>query len=72
MELKKKKINYARFVQGFFHMYLQIILKLKDLIKIQNIFLSDSEYSIKWQEMFPEFSKKIIRINFSIDTKIQN
>ena len=71
MELKKKKINYAIFVQGFFHMYsTDNFEKLKRSYQNSKYILSDSEYSIKCiKEMFPEFTKKIIRINFSIDTK---
>ena len=69
--IKKKKINYAIFVQGFFHMHsTDDFIKLKKSYKNSNYILSDSKYSIKClKEMFPEFKNKIIRINFSIDTK---
>ncbi len=71
MQLKKRKINYAIFVQGFFHMHsTDDFNKLKKSYKNSNFILSDSKYSVKClKEMFPEFSKKIIRINFSIDNK---
>ena len=69
--LKKKKINYAIFVQGFFHMQsTNNFHKLKKSYENAKIILSDSEYSIKClKEMFPEFSNKIIRVHFSIDKK---
>ena len=69
--LKKKNINYAIFVQGFFHMEsTNNFLKLKKSYADAKIILSDSEYTVKClKEMFPEFKKKIIRIHFSIDKK---
>ena len=71
MQFKKKKINYAIFVQGFFHMHsTDDFLKLKKSYKNADYILSDSVYSIKClKEMFPEFKNKIIRIHFSIDSK---
>ncbi len=71
MELRKKKINYAIFVQGFFHMQsTNDFIKLKNSYKNAKFILSDSLYSIKCiKEMFPEFKDKLIRLNFSIDNK---
>ena len=44
--------------------------KLKNSYKNSKLIFSDSEYIIKClKEMFPEFIKKIIRINFSINEK---
>ena len=69
LKLKKNKINYAIFVQGFFHMQsTNDFHKLKRSYENAKIILSDSEYSIKClKEMFPKLKSKIIRIHFSID-----
>ena len=71
LNLKKKKINYAIFVQGFFHMEsTNDFFKLKRSYEGAKLILSDSKYTIKClKEMFPEFKNKIHRIHFSIDTK---
>ena len=71
MELKKRGIKYAIFVQGFFHMQsTSDFIKLKNSYKNAKFILSDSDYSIKClKEMFPEVRDKIIRLNFSIDNK---
>ena len=71
LELNKKKINYAIFVQGFYHMQsTDDFSKLKNSYRNSKLILSDSEYSIKClNEMFPEFKKKIVRVHFSIDEK---
>jgi len=71
LELKKKNINYGIFVQGFYHMQsTDNFNKLTNSYKNSKLILSDSEYSIKClKDMFPEFSNKIIRVNFSIDEK---
>ena len=71
LNLKKKKINYAIFVQGFFHMEsTDDFYKLKRSYDGAKLILSDSKYTIKClNEMFPEFKKKILRIHFSIDSK---
>ena len=71
LNLKKKDINYAIFVQGFFHMEsTNNFQKLKKSYKDAKIILSDSKYTVRClKEMFPEFKKKIIRIHFSIDNK---
>ena len=71
LNLKKKKINYAIFVQGFFHMEsTNDFHKLKRSYEGAKLILSDSKYTIKClKEMFPEFKNKIHRIHFSIDNK---
>ena len=71
LELKKKNINYGIFVQGFYHMQsTDNFNKLTNSYKNSKLILSDSEYSIKClKDMFPKFSNKIIRVNFSIDEK---
>ena len=71
LNLTKKKINYAIFVQGFFHMEsTNDFHKLKRSYKGAKLILSDSEYTIKClNEMFPEFKKKTLRMHFSIDNK---
>ena len=71
LELKKNRINYAIFVQGFFHMQsTSDFNKLKRSYENANLILSDSEYSIKClKEMFPKIRNKIVRMHFSIDNK---
>ena len=71
LNLKKKKINYAIFVQGFFHMEsTNDCHKLKRSYEGAKLILSDSKYTIKClNEMFPEFKNKIHRMHFSIDNK---
>ena len=71
LNLKKKKINYAIFVQGFFHMEsTNNFNKLKKSYENSRLILSDSEYTIKClKEMFPEFKNKILRMHFSINNK---
>ena len=69
--LIKNKINYAIFIQGFFHMNsTNDYEKLKKSYKHAKIILSDSEYSIKcFKNIFPELKDKIFRVHFSIDSK---
>ena len=71
LELKKNKVNYAIFVQGFFHMQsTNDFDKLKRSYENAKIILSDSEYSIKClKEMFPKLRNRIIRMHFSINDK---
>ncbi len=71
LNLKKKGINYGIFIQGFFHMNsTNNFKKLKSAYKNAKIILISSDYNIKcFKEMFPEFKNKILRINFSINSK---
>ncbi len=71
LKLKKKGINYGIFIQGFFHMNsTDNFKKLKSAYKNAKIILISSDYNIKcFKEMFPEFKNKILRINFSINSK---
>ncbi len=71
LNLIKKKINYAIFAQGFFHMEsTNDFHKLKRSYEGAKLILSDSKYTIKClKEMFPEFKSKILRMHFSIDNK---
>ncbi len=71
LELKKKGINYGIFIQGFYHMNsTSNYKKLKSAYKNAKIILISSDYNIKcFKEMFPEFKNKILRINFSINSK---
>ncbi len=67
--LIEKKINYGIFVQGFYHMFsTNNFTKLKKSYEKAKIIISDSDYSIKCiKNMFPEFTNKIIRVNFSVN-----
>ena len=71
LSLKKKGINYGIFIQGFFHMNsTDNFKKLKAAYKNARIILISSDYNIKcFKEMFPEFKNKVLRMNFSIDSK---
>lgn len=71
LELLNRGIKYAIFVQGFYHMNsTNDFSKIKKAYENANIVLTDSEYSIKYlKDMFPKISKKILRINFSINNK---
>ena len=71
INLIKNKINYAIFVQGFYHMNsTNEFSKLKKSYENASLILTDSVYSIKYlKEMFPKQKNKIIRINFSINIK---
>ena len=71
LDLIKNKINYGIFVQGFYHMLsTNNFNKLKKSYKNSKLILSDSEYSIKClKNIFPEFSNKIFRVNFSVDSQ---
>ncbi len=73
----EKKIKYGIFVQGFYHMNSSNnYFKLKKSYENASLILTDSVYSIKYlKDMFPKQKKKIVRINFSIDSskfKIKN
>ena len=69
--LIKKKINYGVFVQGFYHMYsTDNFNKLRKSYQEAKIIISDSDYSIKCiKNMFPEFTDKIVRVNFTVSSK---
>jgi hypothetical protein len=69
LDLIEKKINYGIFVQGFYHMFsTNNFTKLKKSYEKAKIIISDSDYSIKCiKNMFPEFTKKIVRVNFSVN-----
>ena len=71
LNLKKKGIKYGIFIQGFFHMNsTNNFKKLKAAYKNAKIIMISSDYNIRcFKEMFPEFKNKILRINFSIDSK---
>ena len=71
LNLVKNKINYAIFVQGFYHMNsTSDFAKIKNAYENAKLIITDSEYSIKYlREMFPKSKNKIFRVHFSIDQK---
>lgn len=71
LKLKKKGINYAIFIQGFFHMNsTNNFEKLKSAYKNAKIIMISSDYNIRcFKEMFPEFKNKVLRIYLSVDSK---
>jgi glycosyltransferase involved in cell wall biosynthesis len=71
LNLHKRKINYAIFVQGFYHMNsTNDFSKIRSAYKNAKLILTISEYNIKHlKEMFPESKNKILKVHFSIDCK---
>lgn len=69
LDLIKNEIKYGIFVQGFYHMNsTNDYTKLKKSYENAKIIISDSDYSIRCiNHMFPEFKKKIVRVNFLVD-----
>ena len=71
LKLTENKINYAIFVQGFYHMNsTNNFLNLKRSYKDAKLIFTTSKYSVSYlKTMFPEFKKKIFKVNLSVDSK---
>jgi|TARA_B100000929_G_scaffold18496_1_gene14330 hypothetical protein len=71
LNLISKKIKYSIFVQGFYHMNsTSNFEKIKKAYENSEFIMTDSKYSIQYiLNMFPKCKNKIIRLNFSIDSK---
>jgi hypothetical protein len=71
LEFEKNKINYAIFVQGFFHMNsTNNFLNLKKSYEGAKLIITTSNYSVNYlRTMFPNLRKKIFKVNLSVDSK---
>ena len=70
LKLAEKKINYAIFVQGFYHMNsTNNFLNLKRSYEGAKLIITTSKYSVSYlRTMFPNIRKNIFKINLSIDS----
>ena len=70
LKFAEKKINYAIFVQGFFHMNsTNNFLNLKKSYEDANLIITTSKYSVNYlRTMFPNLRKKIFKVNLSVDS----
>ena len=70
LKLAEKKINYAIFVQGFYHMNsTNNFLNLKKSYEGAKLIITTSKYSVSYlRTMFPNIRKNIFKINLSIDS----
>lgn len=68
LNLKKKKINYAIFVQGSYHMNTtDNFSKIKKSYEDANLVITTSDYSLKFLKgLYPKIKKNILKINLSI------
>ena len=71
LNFAEQKINYAIFVQGFYHMNsTDNFLNLKKSYENAKLIITTSKYSISYlRTMFPNIKHKILKINLSIDNK---
>ena len=74
LELKKKRIKYAIFVQGSFHMgSSENFNKIKFSYENANLIISTSSYSLDFiKGLFPKCKKNILKINLSVNTTLNN
>jgi len=70
LKFVEKGINYAIFVQGFYHMNsTNNFSKLNKSYKGAKLIITTSKYSVSYlKNMFPSLSKKIFKVNLSIDS----
>ena len=70
LKLAEKKINYAIFVQGFYHMNsTNNFLNLKKSYEGAKLIITTSKYSVSYlRTMFPNIRKNIFKINLSVDS----
>ena len=69
LKFAEKGINYAIFVQGFYHMNsTNNFLSLKKSYEEAKLIITTSKYSVSYlRTMFPKLRKKIFKINLSVD-----
>jgi len=69
LKFKENKINYAIFVQGFYHMNsTNNFLKLKKSYEDARLIVTTSKYSVSYlKTMFPNLRNKIFKVNLSVD-----
>ena len=70
LKFVENKINYAIFVQGFYHMNsTSNFINLKKSYENANLIITTSKYSINYlKTMFPNIGKKIVKVNLSVDS----
>ena len=70
LKFAENGINYAIFVQGFYHMNsTNNFLNLKKSYENANLIITTSNYSVSYlRTMFPNLRKKIFKVNLSVDS----
>jgi hypothetical protein len=70
LKFAENKINYAIFVQGFYHMNsTNNFVNLKKSYEEAKLIVTTSKYSVSYlRTMFPKIRNKIFKINLSIDS----
>jgi len=70
LKFKENKINYAIFVQGFYHMNsTNNFFNLKKSYEGAKLIITTSKYSVSYlKTMFPNFRNKIFKVNLSVDS----
>jgi hypothetical protein len=69
LKFAEKGINYAIFVQGFYHMNsTNNFINLKRSYEGAKLIITTSKYSVSYlKSMFPNLRKKIFKVNLSVD-----
>ena len=69
LKFVEQKINYAIFVQGFYHMNsTNNFINLKKSYEGAKLIITTSQYSVSYlKSMFPNIRKKIFKVNLSVD-----
>jgi hypothetical protein len=69
LKFTEKGINYAIFVQGFYHMNsTNNFINLKRSYEEAKLIITTSKYSLSYlKNMFPNLRKKIFKVNLSVD-----
>ncbi|MDA7823886.1 glycosyltransferase [Candidatus Pelagibacter sp.] len=70
LKLAEKGINYAIFVQGFYHMNsTNNFTNLKKSYESAKLIITTSKHSVSYlRTMFPNLRKKIFKVNLSVDS----
>ncbi|MDC0565703.1 glycosyltransferase [Candidatus Pelagibacter sp.] len=70
LKFAEKGINYAIFVQGFYHMNsTNNFINLKKSYEGAKLIITTSKYSLSYlNNMFPNLKKKIFKVNLSVDS----
>ncbi len=70
LKFAEKGINYAILVQGFYHMNsTNNFMNLKKSYNDAKLIITTSKYSVSYlKNMFPNFRKKIFKVNLSVDS----
>ena len=70
LKFVEQKINYAIFVQGFYHMNsTNNFLNLKKSYENAKLIITTSKYTVSYlRTMFPNIKKNIFKVNLSVDS----